>query len=224
MPSVGETWRPSVYQPPFVNVKLLTSITHSFIEEFRHQRITLEFQSNDRGSSNTTQRQPEKDKEKPERAAGSESPKSKFGKDSQHDSMASYTTMTQRKENHVLLHVVPVKVLTKDGNSVTTYGDLTMQAVELLLMRNWQRNWTWKELNSQSPLQQCWDLTKAPSFRSYQNPSTIILFHYLPFPLVWGFDLGEHIYFKHPTISNFTKESYQDYNVFWISISHITSF
>ena len=80
------------------------------------------FQSNDRVSSNTTQRQPEKDKEKPERAAGSEPPKSKFGKDSQQDSMASYTTMTQRKENHVLLHVVPVKVLTKDGNSVTTYG------------------------------------------------------------------------------------------------------
>ncbi|CAB4017463.1 Hypothetical predicted protein [Paramuricea clavata] len=55
-------------------------------------------------------------------AAESEKPKSKFGKDSQQDSMASYTTMTQGKENHILLHVVPVKMLTKDGNSVTTYG------------------------------------------------------------------------------------------------------
>ncbi|CAB4021768.1 Hypothetical predicted protein [Paramuricea clavata] len=92
-----------------------------------HRRISpskdnSKFQSNDRGSSNTTQRQPEKDKEKPERAAGSEPPKSKFGKNSQQDLMASYTTMTQGKENHILLHVVPVKVLTKDGNSVTTYG------------------------------------------------------------------------------------------------------
>ena len=30
--------------------------------------------------------------------------------------------MTEGKENHVLLHVIPVKVSTKDGNSVTTYG------------------------------------------------------------------------------------------------------
>ena len=30
--------------------------------------------------------------------------------------------MTEEKGNHILLHVVPVKVLTKNGDSVTTYG------------------------------------------------------------------------------------------------------
>ena len=36
--------------------------------------------------------------------------------------MSFYATITDGKENHVLLHVVPVKVLTKDGNFITTYG------------------------------------------------------------------------------------------------------
>ena len=36
--------------------------------------------------------------------------------------MSSYATITEGKENHVLLHVVPVKVLTKDENFITTYG------------------------------------------------------------------------------------------------------
>ena len=35
MPGVG------THEAPFVNVKLPTSITHSFIEEIRHQRVTL---------------------------------------------------------------------------------------------------------------------------------------------------------------------------------------
>jgi hypothetical protein len=30
--------------------------------------------------------------------------------------------MTEGKENHVLLHVTPVKVSTNAGNSITTYG------------------------------------------------------------------------------------------------------
>ncbi len=43
-------------------------------------------------------------------------------------------TMTEGKENHVLLHVIPVKVSTKDENSITTYhhlADIIMPEVEL---------------------------------------------------------------------------------------------
>ena len=44
------------------------------------------------------------------------------GEISQKTRMSSYATMTEEKGNHILLHVVPVKVLTRNGDSVTTYG------------------------------------------------------------------------------------------------------
>ena len=44
------------------------------------------------------------------------------GEISQKTKMSSYATMTEERGNHILLHVVPVKVLTKNGDSVTTYG------------------------------------------------------------------------------------------------------
>ncbi len=86
-----------------------------------HRRISPRDNTRNQSKDQESSRNNQKESERPEQTLGGEPSKPDIG-NSRQPKTTSYVTMTERKENHVLLHVTPVKVSTKDENSVTTYG------------------------------------------------------------------------------------------------------